>query len=90
MSAVARRPRKQPVVGARIAGFQHDDAWGGPIYQPGSVFGELGDAFWYRMRASSGRTDAWRISTSVCGCKVLLNATVDDFGNLVALQEFAS
>jgi hypothetical protein len=86
----APRRRKPPMVGSRIAGHRYAyDGYSSSIYNPRSSSGELGDAYWYRMREEDrvSRADAWRVAIYTIGAKLFLDAVVDDFGDLVVVQQ---
>ena len=79
-----------PIVGARVAGHRskRSDPYDSIYFGNTSDFGELGDNIWYRLRDTTycGRTDTWRLSLRLCGRRILLDAVIDDFGNLVAVS----
>ncbi|KQV85454.1 hypothetical protein ASC87_07120 [Rhizobacter sp. Root1221] len=58
-------------------------------FGPTSALGELGSAFWYRMREATSwsRADAWRIRQEICGTSIYLDAVIDDFGSLVVVSQ---
>jgi hypothetical protein len=89
--APTSRRRRAPIVGSRVAGhLSHwEDDFDRIYFGPTSDFGKLHDSSWFRMRACGGscRADAWRVSTTLCGRRVYLDALIDDFGNLVAIDE---
>jgi hypothetical protein len=89
--ASTSRRRRAPVAGSRVAGhLSHwEDEFDCIYFGATSDYGQLHDSSWFRMRACGGscRADAWRVSTTLCGRRVYLDALIDDLGNLVAIDE---
>ena len=89
LRASVRRTHLAPIVGARVAGHRstREDPYDRIYFGGTSDFGELGDNIWYRLRDTTycGRPDTWRLSLQLCGRRILLDAVIDDFGNLVAV-----
>jgi hypothetical protein len=84
------RTRKAPAAPARVFGFKHDqaDQFDAIYYGSTSVFGELGDSVWCRDRANHSpySKDVWYLKVLVCGQRIYLDAVIDDFGDLVAVD----
>jgi len=85
-----RRPRV-PTVGTRAAGHlsHSDDEFQRIYFGTSSDFGRLKDCTWFRLRSNyfSVSAEVWRVSTTVCGRAIYLDAVMDDFGDLVAINE---
>ena len=80
-------PAKTPLAGARVAGWQWAHRFWDPIYSEHTRAGHLPPFYWYR---SNRNPRLWRVTANFSGYYAAFDATVDDFGDLVAVEEVAS
>jgi hypothetical protein len=83
--------RQAPTAPARVIGYRFDraDKFEAIYYGATSDFAELGDACWHRDRAtcSAYSKEVWHLKIRVCGRSIYVDAVIDDFGNLVAVDQ---